>query len=104
MSKPNLAAVSTDELLIELSRRERAGECVALVITPNDLAEFWECDDAGNTHPASRVPEAGEMHAIRKAFERWQDCGGHADIMDTLRDAWQAAQADQLDSQEGGRK
>lgn len=98
----NLTAVPLDALLTELARRERAGECVALVITPNDLSEYWESDDSGATNPASRVPEAGEMHAIRKAFERWQDCGGMSEVMDVCRDAWQAVQAEQLD-QEGGR-
>lgn len=98
----SLAAVDTSDLLIELHRRERAGECVALVIMPDDLASYWECDDSGATHPGSRVPEAEEMHAIRKAFERWQDTGGTSEIMQVCRDAWQAVQAAQLDAQEGG--
>jgi hypothetical protein len=100
---PNLAAVPVDDLIAEIYRRQRFGECVALVITPSDLSEYWDCDDSGATNPASRIPEAGEMHAIGKAFERWQDCGGMADVMDVCRDAWQAVQAEQLD-QEGGAK
>lgn len=100
--KPDLSRVSAEYLAAELYRRMRAGECVGLILTPGDLAEYWECDDAGNTHPGSRVPEAEEMHAIRKAFERWQDTGGFHDIMHTCRDAWQAEQARQLDAQEGG--
>ncbi|MBV5335697.1 hypothetical protein JZU48_01380 [bacterium] len=100
---PNLSAVPVDALISEIYRRQRFGECVALVITPDDVSEYWECDESGSRHPASRVPEAGEMHAISKAFERWQDCGGMSDIMDVCRDAWQAAQAEQLD-QQGGAK
>ncbi|CAB4135409.1 hypothetical protein UFOVP291_5 [uncultured Caudovirales phage] len=100
--KAREAGVSTDDLAQAIYCRHRAGECVALVITPNDLAEHWECDDAGNTHPGSRVPEADEMYAIGRAFERWQDSGGHGEIMGVLRDAWQDEQARQLD-QEGGR-
>jgi len=103
LRKSDLSGVSVDDLAQELYRRQRAGDCVALVITPSDLAEYLECDDAGNTHPGSRVPEAGEMYALGRAFERWQDCGGHADIMDTLRDAWQGEQARHL-NQKGGRR
>lgn len=98
---PALSAVPVDALIAELYRRQRAGECVALVITPDDLAEYWECDDSGATHPGSRVPEAEEMHAIRKAFERWQDSGAGSEVYQLCRDAWQAEQARQLD-QEGG--
>ena len=87
---------------MELCRRQLRGECVALVITPDDLAEYWESDDSGATNPASRIPEAEEMRAIRKAFERWQDSGAGSEIMEVCRDAWQAVQAEQLD-QEGGR-
>ena len=99
---PNLSAVPVDALISEIYRRQRFGECVALVITPSDLSEYWECDDAGNTHPGSRVPEAGEMHAISKAFEVWQDCGAGSELMGVLRDAWNDEQARQLDDQEGG--
>lgn len=93
------AGMTTDALISELYRRQRAGECVALVITPDDLAEYWECDDSGATNPASRVPEAEEMHAIRKAFERWQDSGAGSEVYQLCRDAWQA----ELDRKEGGR-
>ena len=98
---PDLSAVPLDVLLRELMRRELAGDCVALVVTPSDLSEYWESDESGATHPASRVPEPDEMRAIRKAFARWQDCGGFTEIMEVCRDAWQAEQARQLDSQEG---
>lgn len=94
------AGMTTDALISELYRRERAGDCLALVITPSDLSEYWECDESGATHPGSRVPEAGEMHAIRKAFERWQDNGAHGEMMEWLRDAWQSVQADQLDAED----
>lgn len=96
----DLAVVSLDALILEIFRRERAGDCLALVVTPNDLAEYWECDDSGSTHPGSRVPEAGEMRAIKKAFHRWQDNGAHSEMMEWLRDVWQAEQARQLDAQE----
>jgi hypothetical protein len=95
--KPDLSRVSAEYLIAEIYRRQRAGECVALIITPSDLSEYWECDDSGATHPGSRVPEAGEMHAIGKAFERWQDSGSGSEIMEVCRDAWQAEQARQLD-------
>lgn len=93
------AGMTTDALISELYRRERAGDCLALVITPSDLSEYWECDESGATHPGSRVPEAGEMHAIRKAFERWQDNGAHGEMMAWISDAWQAEQARQLDAE-----
>ena len=96
--KPDLSRVSAEYLAAELARRERAGECLALIVTPNDLTEYWECDDSGSTHPGSRVPEAEEMHAIKKAFHRWQDNGAHSEMMEWLRDAWLA----ELDRKEGG--
>jgi hypothetical protein len=95
---PDLSAVSLHDLIMELFRRERAGDCLALVITPGDFSEYWESDESGATHPGSRVPDAGEMHACKKAFERWQDCGGFSEIMETCRDAWNAA------SDKGGSK
>ena len=87
---PNLASATTDALIFELYRRQRAGECVGLIFTPDDLAEWWECDDSGATSPASRVPDADGMKAISKAFERWQDSGGFGEIMNVCRDAWLA--------------
>jgi len=95
--KAREAGVSTDDLAQAIYCRQRAGECVALIITPSDLSEYWECDESGATNPASRIPEAGEMHAIGKAFERWMDCGAGCDLMATMRDAWQAVQSEQLD-------
>jgi hypothetical protein len=95
--KAREAGVSTDDLAQAIYCRQRAGDCVALVITPNDLAEYWDCDDSGATNPASRIPEAGEMHAISKAFERWQDSGAGSEVYEVCRDAWQAEQARQLD-------
>lgn len=109
--KPNLSAASTEALIGELQRRMNcpaavhAGEvepCVILAITPSDLSEYWESDESGATHPGSRIPEPEEWHAIRHAFDRWQDCGNFSDLMHDLRDAWQAEQARQLDAQEGG--
>lgn len=99
MNAPDLSGVPLDSLILELHRRQRAGDCVALVVTPGDLSEYWETDDSGATHPGSRVPEAEEMHAIRKAFERWQDSGAGSEVYQVCRDAWQAEQARQLDSQ-----
>jgi hypothetical protein len=91
---PDLSAVPLDDLSREIARREISGECVALIVTPSDLAEFWECDDAGATHPGSEEPNREEMRAIRKAFEVWQDVGGFSEIMNICRDAWNDAKAD----------
>lgn len=93
------AGMNTDALISELYRRERAGDCLALVITPSNISEYCECDQSGATHPGSRVPEAGEMHAIRKSFERWQDNGAYTEMMEWISDAWQAEQARQLDAE-----
>lgn len=116
MSKPNeptpaaLDRVPTSDLIIELQRRMNcpaavhSGDvepCLILALTPSDLSEYWESDESGATHPGSRVPEPQEWHAIRHAFDRWQDCGNFSDLMHALRDAWQEEQARQLDSQEG---
>jgi hypothetical protein len=95
---PDLADVPLEALLHELMRRDMAGDCVAMVITPSDLSEFWECDESGATNPASAVPTLGEMRAIQKAFGRWQDHGGFSEIMETCRDAWNNAK------KEGGSK
>lgn len=84
----DLSKVSTDDLAQELYRRHRAGECIALVVTPQDLTEYWECDDSGATNPGSRVPDECEMHAMGKAFERWQDAHAYGEMMEWLRDAW----------------
>jgi len=91
---PDLSAVPLDALLQELMRRDMAGDCVAMVITPSDLSEYWECDDAGSTHPGSAVPTLGEMRAIQKAFGRWQDHGGFTEVMEVCRDAWNDAKED----------
>ena len=98
---PDLSAVPVDALISEIYRRHHKGECVALVITPDDVSEYWECDDSGATSPASRVPENGEeMKALRYAFDHWLDRGGYTEVMQTLRDAWNDEQARQLDAQE----
>jgi len=91
---PDLSAVPIDVLAREIYRRQNQSECVALIVTPSDLSEFWECDDAGATHPGSEEPNREEMRAIRKAFEVWQDVGGFSEIMNTCRDAWNDAKAD----------
>jgi hypothetical protein len=91
---PDLSAVPLDVLSHEIARREISGECVALIVTPSDLSEYWECDDAGATHPGSEEPNREEMRAIRKAFEVWQDVGGFSEIMNACRDAWNDAKAD----------
>ena len=104
-----LRAVETQDLIAELYRRQSGrgdftGDiepCIVLAFTPSDLSEYWECDEAGSTNPASRVPEPEEWPAIVRAFARWQDCGNFSDLMQALRDAWQEEQARQLDSQEG---
>jgi len=91
---PDLSAVPIDVLAREIYRRQNQSECVALIVTPSDLSEFWECDDAGATHPGSEEPNREEMRAIRKAFEVWQDVGGFSEIMNICRDAWNDAKAD----------
>ena len=93
----DLSAVPLDVLSAELFRRD----CCAVIISPSDLSEYWESDESGATHPASRVPEPEEMRAVRRAFERWLDCGNFTEIMQVCRDAWQQEQARQLDAQEG---
>ena len=84
---PDLSAVQLDVLAAELFRRD----CCAVIISPDDLSEYWESDESGATHPASRVPEPEEMRAVRKAFARWLDCGGFTEIMEVCRDAWNNA-------------
>jgi hypothetical protein len=91
---PDLSAVPLDQLAREVMRRHNNSQCVALIVTPSDLAEFWECDDAGNTHPGSDEPDARAMAYIRKAFEVWQDVGGFSEIMNICRDAWNDAKAE----------
>jgi len=88
---PDLADVPLDALLQELRRRDMAGDCVAMVITPSDLSEYWECDDRGDTSPDSALPTLEEMRAIQKAFGRWQDNGGFTEVMEICRDAWNDA-------------
>lgn len=102
----SLSCVPTCDLIAELYRRQighgdymgaesgsdmvSTGElepCVVLALTPSDLSEYWECDDAGNTHPGSRIPEPEEWRAIVRAFERWS----FSDLMHDLRDAWNDA-------------
>ena len=90
----DLSAVPLETLLHELMKRDNAGECVAMVLTPSDLSEFWECDESGATNPASALPTLGEMRAIQKAFGRWQDHGGFTEVMEVCRDAWNDAKED----------
>lgn len=95
----SLSCVPTCDLIAELYRRQSGhgdftGDiepCVVLALTPSDLSEYWECDDAGNTSPANRIPEPEEWPAIVRAFYRWQDCGNFSDLMEALRDAWNDA-------------
>lgn len=85
------SGMTTGALILEVFRRQRAGECVALIITPEDIAEYCESDESGGTNPGSRVPEPEEMHAIRKAFERWKDSGAGSEVMEICRQAWDEA-------------
>jgi hypothetical protein len=82
------AGVPTDEIIRELFRRKRAGECLALVITPSDLSEYWESDESGATHPGSRVPSEDAWRKMRKTFEVWQDVGAYSELMSCLRETW----------------
>ena len=98
----SLACVQTSDLILELQRRQSgrgdfAGDiepCLVLAVTPSDLSEYWESDDAGNTHPGSATPTPEEWPALVNAFERWQDCGNVSDLMHALRDAWNDAKED----------
>lgn len=87
---PDLSAVPLENLAAELFRRE----CCAVIISPDDLAEYWECDDAGATHPGSATPTPAEMRDVRRAFERWLDAGSFTEIMAVCRDAWNDAKAE----------
>jgi hypothetical protein len=91
---PDLSAVPLDVLAREIARRESAGDCLAWIITPSDLSEYWECDDAGNTHPGSDEPNKLAMAYIRKAFESHLDSGVFSEVMNLCRDAWNDAKAD----------
>lgn len=97
----DLSAVPLDALAAEIFRRD----CCAVIISPDDLAEYWECDESGATHPGSRIPEPAEMRVIRRGFERWLDSGSFTEMMQVCRDYWHAEQARQLDAEkEGGSK
>lgn len=108
MSEPKpLSAVSTYALIGELFRRQMgrgdfSGDvqpCLILAVTPQDLAEYWESEESGATHPGSRIPEPEEWPLIVRAFEEWQDNGITSDLYQTLRQAWQAQQAAKLDAE-----
>ena len=98
----SLACVQTSDLILELQRRQSgrgdfAGDiepCLVLAVTPSDLSEYWESDDAGSTHPGSATPTPEEWPALVKAFERWQDTGGFTEVMQVCRDAWNTAKED----------
>lgn len=91
---PDLSAVPLDVLAREIYRRQNQSQCVALIVTPSDLSEYWECDEAGNTHPGSDEPDNLAMAYIRKAFESHLDSGGLSEVMNICRDAWNDAKAD----------
>jgi hypothetical protein len=90
--KPDLSGASVQDLAFELYRRHRAGECLAIVITPEDVAEYWGGDESGATNPSTSVPDVCEMHAIGKAFERWQDAHAYAEMMQWIGEAWSEEQ------------
>lgn len=95
-----LASFSTLQLVNEIYHRQGKGELIAYIITPMDIAEYWECDDAGSTHPGSRMPEEGEeMLAILRATDRWME-HNYSDLMYVVRDAFHAEQARQLDKED----
>lgn len=86
--KPDLSKASIEDLAFEVYRRHRAGECLAIIITPGDIAEHWCGDESGATNPSTSVPDACEMHAIGKAFERWQDAHAYGEMMQWIGEAW----------------
>lgn len=98
-----LERFTTGQLAMEIYRRQRAGECLALIVTPDDICEYFECDESGATNPGSRVPSRREMYSIIRAFERWQDNGSYSDMMEAVGSAWREVQASDLE-QEGGAK
>jgi len=79
---------SETQLIEEIGRRPSV---LSLCFMPDDLAEFWECDESGATHAGSKVPTGPAWEACRRAFERWQDHGAVTDAMECMRDAWNAA-------------
>lgn len=99
----SLACVQTSDLILELQRRQSgrgdfAGDiepCLVLAVTPSDLSDYWERDDAGSTHSGSATPTPEDWPALVKAFERWQDRGNVSDLMHALRDAWNTAKEDE---------
>lgn len=79
-----LETATVAELAAEIHRRQ----AVALVIEPDDLASYWQCDESGATSPAADVPDGETWETCRRAFERWQDSGAFTECMERMRDAW----------------
>ena len=79
-----LETATVAELAAEIHRRQ----AVALVIEPEDLASYWQCDESGATSPATDVPDGETWEMCRRAFERWQDSGAFTECMERMRDAW----------------
>lgn len=79
-----LETATVAELAAEIHRRQS----VALVIEPEDLASYWQCDESGATSPAADVPDGETWETCRRAFERWADSGAFTECMERMRDAW----------------
>lgn len=79
-----LETATVAELAAEIHRRQ----AVALVIEPDDLAAYWQCDESGATSPATDVPDGETWETCRRAFERWTDSGAFTECMERMRDAW----------------
>ncbi len=100
--KPDLSGIDTETLVTEVYNRHRNGECVAFVVTTNDLSEYFGGDEeSGQTDPSTLVPDEGEMNAVRRSLESWLDHGGYETLMETLFDAWMTERNRKL--QEGKR-
>jgi hypothetical protein len=107
-----LDLISTEAMLSELTRRMRGhGDfpghitpVLILALTPEDLVDYWECDDAGNTHPGSRVPSEDAWRKMRKTFEVWQDVGAYSELMSCLRETWIQADPESFQDDKEGTK
>lgn len=89
-AKADLSAIPLEVLAAELHKRE----CVALVISGEDLAEYWGCDESGATNPATQYPGKKAWGRINRAFDRWLDGGTCTEAYEVMRDAWMESDAE----------
>jgi hypothetical protein len=89
-AKADLSEVSIEDLAAELHKRD----CVALVISGEDLADYWGCDEAGATSPATKYPGKKAWGRINRAFDRWLDGGVCTEAYEVMHDAWMESDAE----------